>query len=113
MASPSAPRQPLEDTSEYLLNPDDFESDVGLGRSPVYAEEAGARSGATSQAGVTPCEACGTPVLPGLTDHGRRLVVEVTAVETYTVVWQNKEPLPRLKPGRGYLLHRCRPEESP
>ena len=94
------------DPGDFTQDPDLFESDLVRGRAPIYAEEVGARPDKASAITMAPCAACGVPVIAGVTAHGALIAVEPQRV-TYTLLWQPKDPRPRLTPGRGYPAHRC------
>jgi hypothetical protein len=96
------------DPDDFTQDPDLFESDLTFGRAPIYAEEAGARHDKASAITFQPCAACGVPVMTGVTARGALIPVEPQTM-TYTLLWQPKEPRPRLTPGRGYPVHQCRP----
>lgn len=91
----------------YTVDPDQFESDRTLGRTPIYQEEAGFRDGKRSAVTLQPCQHCGVPVICGVTDRGALVPVE-PQTDTYALVWMGGEPRPRLTLGRGYPAHRCR-----
>ena len=85
-----------------------LESDLVVSRTPLYSEEPGARPDKASAVTLAPCKACGVPVLTGMTDRGDLVPVE-PQVTTYALLWSSGERHPRLKPGRGYPAHQCRP----
>lgn len=105
----ASPKRPADDDADagFIEDPDLFESDLTLGRVPIYQEEAGARPGKASGDTLHPCEACGTPILVGELDTGALVPVE-PQVPTYALRWLNRESRPRLLVSRGYPAHQCR-----
>ena len=84
------------------------ESDLVVHRTPIYSDEPGARPDKPSPVALAPCKACGVPVITGMTDHGDLVPVEPQTT-TYALLWGSGERHPRLKRGRGYPAHQCRP----
>ena len=102
MTRPAQPPTPGDFTQEPL------ESDLVVHRAPIYQDEPGARPDKASAVTLAPCKACGVPVLTGVTDRGDLVPVE-PQVATYALLWTSGERHPRLKSGRGYPAHQCRP----
>jgi hypothetical protein len=105
------PRPPRTPVPQGDYTPELVESDVGLGRTPLYLEEAGLRPSLASDETLHACPYCGTRVITGVLPSGAQCQVEPD-VPTYNLIWHNREPLPHLTLARGYPGHRCRTEKE-
>jgi hypothetical protein len=106
--------------SDFTLEPDQIEPEhpersrpvrlVSTGLAPT-ADVPTSRRTRDHPRCSAPCEACGAPVLTGVTAQGQRLALD-TQVATYVVIWASETPVPRLVQSQGYPVLRCRRELS-
>jgi hypothetical protein len=105
---PRPPRPTHQAAPQGDFTPELVEPDIGLGRTPIYWEEAGRKPGTVSEETLRLCPTCGARVIAGVLENGTLVPVEPD-VPTYNLIWHNRELLPQLTLARGYPGHRCRP----
>jgi hypothetical protein len=99
---------------DFNLEPDELEPEPPAGR-PLRLVAAGlvptadvprSRRTRDHPPCSAPCEACGAPVLTGLTATGQRLALDLYW-KTYVVQVAQGESMPHLVQSRGYPVHVC------